>query len=188
MGTREESMKKYYAAYIVLMLSVFCIGSCLSAYQGGFSETLTVFLFIITITEAGCLDMKSRKIPDKWNAVILGTALLSCVTMPEPVPVSRIIGLFCVSVPFLIGALLVPGSFGGGDIKLMAAGGVFLGWKAALASAVIGIFLGGIWAGGCLIMGEIERKACFPLGPFLCLGMAFGVYIGNPLAEYFFNL
>lgn len=129
--------------------------------------------------------MKSRKIPDKWNAVILGTALLSCVTMPEPVPVSRIIGLFCVSVPFLIGALLVPGSFGGGDIKLMAAGGVFLGWKAALASAVIGIFLGGIWAGGCLIMGEIERKACFPLGPFLCLGMAFGVYIGNPLAEYF---
>lgn len=55
-------MKKYYAAYIVLMLSVFCIGSCLSAYQGGFSETFTIFLFIITITEAGCLDMKSSTV------------------------------------------------------------------------------------------------------------------------------
>lgn len=188
MGTRKESMKKYYAAYIVLMLSVFCIGSSLSTYQGGFSEAFTIFLFIISITAAGCMDMKSMKIPDKWNAVILGTALLSCVTMPEPVPVSRIIGLFCVSIPFLIGTLLAPGSFGGGDIKLMAAGGVFLGWKAALASAVIGIFLGGIWAGGCLIMGKIERKACFPLGPFLCLGMAFGVYAGNPLAECFFKI
>lgn len=181
-------MKKYYAVYVFLMLSVFFLGSSLSVFRGGFLELFTIFFFIITLTAAGCQDMKYMKIENKWSAILLGIGGLSCVTMPELTLVSRIVGLFCVSVPFLLAALLVQGSFGGGDIKLMAAGGLFLGWKAVLASAVIGIFFAGIWTGGRLIIGKLERKECFPLGPFLCLGMALGVYVGNPLAEYFLNL
>lgn len=181
-------MKKYYAVYVFLMLSVFFLGSSLSVFRGGFLELFMIFLFIITLTAAGCQDMKFMKIRDKWNAILLGIAGFSCVTMPELTLVSRIIGLFCVSVPFLLATLLIPGSFGGGDIKLMAAGGLFLGWKAVLVSAVIAIFLAGIWAGCRLLMEKIERKERFPLGPFLCLGMALGVYIGNPLAEFFLNL
>ena len=181
-------MKKYYAVYVFLMLSIFFLGSSLSVFRGGFLELFTIFLFIITLMAAGCQDMKFMKIENKWNAVLSGIAGLSCVTMPELTLASRIIGLFCVSVPFLLAALLVPGSFGGGDIKLMAAGGLFLGWKAVLASTVMGIFLAGIWAGSRLLMGKLERKERFPLGPFLCLGMALGVYVGNPLAEFFQNL
>lgn len=181
-------MKKYDAAYIFLMLSVFCIGSSLGTIRGGFLGLFTVFLFVAALMAAGCQDMKFMKIENKWNAILLGIAGLSCVTMPELTPVSRIIGLFCVSVPFLLVTLLVPGSFGGGDIKLMAAGGLFLGWKAVLASAVIGLFLAGIWAGGWLLTGKIKRKERFPLGPFLCLGMALGVYVGKLLIECFLNL
>ena len=151
-------MKKDYAVYVFLMQSVFFLGSSLSVFRDGFLELFTIFIFIITLTAAGCQDMKYMKIENKWNAILLGIAGLSCVTMPELTLVSRIIGLFCVSVPFLLAALLVPGSFGGGDIKLMAAGGLFLGWKTVLASAVMGIFLAGIWAGGRLFMGKLERK------------------------------
>lgn len=181
-------MKKFYIVYVFLMLSVFFLGSSLSVFRGGFLELFMIFLFIIMLTAAGCQDMKFMKIENRWNVILLGIAVLSWVTMPGLASASRIIGLFCVSVPFLLAALLVPGSFGGGDIKLMAAGGLFLGWKAVLASAVIGIFLAGIWVGSRLIMGRIDRKECFPLGPFLCFGMALGAYIGNPLAEYFLNL
>lgn len=180
-------MKKYYAVYAGLMLSVFCAGSSLLDSQIVLSEVFTVFLFIVTLTAVGCQDMKSMKIADKWSVVILAIAVISCLTMPELPFYSRMAGLVCVSVPFLLIALLVPGSFGGGDIKLMAACGLFLGWKVTLVSAVIGIFLGGIWTGCLLIAGKIGRKDSFPLAPFLCLGMALGVYIGNPLAEYFWS-
>ena len=181
-------MKKYYAVYIGLMLSVFSIGSCLFYSQIVLSEAVTAFLFIVTLTAVGCQDMKSMIIADKWSAVILGLAMISCLTMPELPLYSRMAGLVCVSVPFLLIALLVPGSFGGGDIKLTAVCGLFLGWKATLVSAVIGIFLGGIWTGCLLMAGKIGREDSFPLGPFLCLGMALGIYVGNPLAEYFFTI
>lgn len=181
-------MKKYYAVYIGLMLSVFGIGSSLLYSRIVLPEVFTVFLFILTLTAAGCQDMKSMIIADRWSAVILGIAMISCLTMPELPPGSRIAGLVCVSAPFLLIALLVPGSFGGGDIKLTAVCGLFLGWKAAIVSAMIGIFLGGVWTGCLLIAGKIGRKDSFPLGPFLCLGMALGIYVGNPLAEYFFTI
>lgn len=181
-------MKKYYIVYVSLMLSVFCVGSSLLKSWAVLSEIFTVFLFIVTLTAVGCQDIKSMKIADKWTAAILGIAVISCITMPEVSFHSRIAGLVCVSLRFLFIALVCPGSFGGGDIKLMAACGVFLGWKVTLVSAVMGIFLGGIWTGCLLIAGKIGRKDSFPLGPFLCLGMAIGIYIGSPLAEYLFAM
>lgn len=181
-------MKKYYAVYIFLMVSVFCIGSSFGRRQIDFLKLFPVFLFVVVLTMAGCQDIKSMKIADKWSIIIAGIAVFSCVTLPELTLASRVIGLLCVSVPFLVIALVVPGSFGGGDIKLMAVSGLFLGWKVTLVSAVIGIFIGGIWTGCMLIMRRIDRKACFPLGPFLCLGMVLGIYVGNPLAEWFIKL
>ena len=38
----------------------------------------------------------------------------------------RVFGIFVVSIPFFIIAVLSSGGLGGGDIKLMAASGVFL--------------------------------------------------------------
>lgn len=181
-------MKKYYAIYVFLMLSIFCLGSSIGEPQPGFWRLATMFLFIVTLIMAGCQDIKSMRIADQWSVIIAGIAALSGVTLSELSLCSRVAGLLCVSVPFLVIALAVPGSFGGGDIKLMAVGGLLLGWKAILASAVIGIFLGGIWTGWQLIRGRLEKKARFPLGPFLCLGMALGIYIGNPMAEWFLRL
>lgn len=181
-------MKKIYAVYIVLMLSMFCAGSSLNQSQSGFWEVFTVSLFVAALIIVGCRDMKSMKIEDKWNAILLGIGMLSCVVRPELSFTSRIIGIGCVSIPFLVIALLIPGSFGGGDIKLSAVCGLFLGWKAMLVSAAAGIFLGGIWMGCLMVTGRIGRKEDFPLGPFLCLGMAFGIYAGDPAADVFFGL
>ena len=69
----------------------------------------------------------------------------------------------------LVIALVIPGGFGGGDIKLMFALGLLLGWKEALLAAFLGILSGGAWCGVLLAKGQ-GRKAQFPFGPFLCLG------------------
>ena len=58
---------------------------------------------------------------------------------------------------------------GGGDIKLLAMIGAFLGWRGTLATIFLGAFLGA--AGGLLAMrkGGEGLKTAIPFGPYLCV-------------------
>lgn len=85
--------------------------------------------------------------------------------------VERMLGMLVISVPMFLTAVLVPGGFGGGDIKLMAAGGLFLGWKGTVLAAVLGIFAGGIWGLYLVLFKRAGRRDAFPFGPCLCGGM-----------------
>ena len=87
----------------------------------------------------------------------------------------RMLGALCVSVPMFGIAVLAPGSFGGGDVKLMCAAGALLGWRHILWSAAAGIFAAGVYVLYLLIIKNTGRKAEFPLGPFLCFGIAVNI-------------
>jgi len=61
-------------------------------------------------------------------------------------------------------------AMGGGDIKLAAMIGAFLGWRYIIISLFLGFFLGAI-AGIFLIMSKIKSKEdVVPFGPFIILG------------------
>jgi len=94
---------------------------------------------------------------------------------------------FCVSVPLLLLTLLIPGAFGGGDIKLMAACGFFLGWKLNLIALAIGIFTGGIWGIWLLATKKKERKEHFAFGPFLCVGVVCAWFLGERLLDWYWG-
>lgn len=170
------------------MLSSFLAGGSI----GGFSEiclaSVLDILFLAVLILAGCQDIRDMRIGDQWPFLLLALGVLKCVFAPGLEIVSHAAGFFCVSIPFFVIALFVPGAIGGGDIKLTTACGMFLGWKAAVVSAAAGIVLGGGWSFWMLASGKIGRKERFPLGPFLCLGMAFGIYGGDPVFHWFFRL
>ena len=71
--------------------------------------------------------------------------------------------------------LAVPGSFGGGDIKLAGATGLVLGLPASLTASCLG--LTGFVMYGCMVClwnrfkGKRDKEA-FPVGPFLAGGAA----------------
>jgi prepilin signal peptidase PulO-like enzyme (type II secretory pathway) len=80
--------------------------------------------------------------------------------------------------------------FGMGDVVLMGAAGLMLGYKAVVTAAVIGILLGAVY--GIYIKakdrdGNSEDNA-FAFGPFLCIGIAAAVFIGNFLWDAYFAL
>jgi len=68
---------------------------------------------------------------------------------------------------------------GGGDIKLLAMIGAFLGWKGALATIFFGSFLGA--AGGILAMrkGGKGLKTAIPFGPYLCVAALGAQFLGR---------
>lgn len=115
-------------------------------------------------------DFKERKIRDKYNAGILALAGISTVLGFGAPLISRLLGMTLISVPMLGIALIRPGSFGGGDIKLAFASGAFLGWRGVLEGTVYGIFLASIYCLWLIFVKKENRNVQFALGPFLSAG------------------
>ncbi|MBD5144401.1 MAG: prepilin peptidase [Ruminococcus sp.] len=80
--------------------------------------------------------------------------------------------------------------FGMGDIILMAAGGLMLGWKAAVVAAFAAIVLGALYA---LILkiksahSDGEAVKAFAFGPFLTAGLAFASFFGTKLVDMYIS-
>lgn len=77
-------------------------------------------------------------------------------------------------------------AMGGGDVKLAAMIGAFLGWK-ALVFALFAAFLAGSLAGLALILaGSIKAKrAVVPFGPFLALGALAAIFLARPAIAWY---
>lgn len=134
------------------------------------ARAITLLLFDIALVSLAIEDFKKKKISNRYVLFILLLAFTAVFTMPEIRILARIQGMFAVSVPMLLLAILQKGSFGGGDMKLTFACGAFLGWRLLIDGVVISIFLAGIYALWLLIIRKEKRKMQFAFGPFLSIG------------------
>src|SRR6266404_5728224 len=99
---------------------------------------------LFTFVTACCLvDLRTRRIPNviSGTGVVLGAALNALYYGPTGLLWSVFGAVTVVAV------LLVPfavGGIGGGDVKMMAAIGAFLGPRFALEGLVVGMAIGGV--------------------------------------------
>ncbi|WP_143272103.1 A24 family peptidase [Anaerovibrio sp. JC8] len=70
---------------------------------------------------------------------------------------------------FLLLAVITRGGFGGGDVKLVGAMGLWLGSDLLLVTVIMGIIMGGIMALLLLITKKRSRKDYFPYGPYFAI-------------------
>ena len=70
---------------------------------------------------------------------------------------------------FLFLAIVSKGALGGGDIKLIAALGLWLGWKSLLSVILYGAMMGGIAALLLLLTQKLKRGQYFAYGPYFAL-------------------
>ena len=73
--------------------------------------------------------------------------------------------MFAVSVPLLLLAAWKPGAVGGGDVKLMAAGGSLFGANGIWQAFFTGILLAGIWTIVMLLCKRVKREVEYPAWP-----------------------
>lgn len=138
---------------------------------------------------------------DFWLEVLGGGGVCACCAafggetaqaaqfvFPGPGIKSRLLGCVIVSLPMLLLALVVPGGFGGGDIKLMFGAGFFLGARLTVVAAFLGILLGGGFGALLLAAKKADRKTRFAFGPFLCIGIAAAMFFGERLADWYIGL
>lgn len=150
----------------------------ITGYYGMSMAALTLFLVSAVLVMITVIDAYTQTIPPVLNIILGVLGLVSILTMPGISVAERVIGFFCISVPMFLIVLLVPGGFGGGDIKMMAASGILLGWKGNLAAFFIGLIIGGVYGAFLLISGKKGRKEHFAFGPCLSIGIFVSAYAG----------
>lgn len=150
----------------------------ITGYYGMSIAALTLFLVSAVLVMITLIDAYTQTIPPALNIILGMLGFFSILTMPGISVIERVIGFFCISVPMFLIVLLVPGGFGGGDIKMMAASGILLGWKGNLAAFFIGLIIGGIYGAFLLISGKKGRKEHFAFGPCLSIGIFVSAFAG----------
>lgn len=147
--------------------------------------TAAAILFFI-----GMEDWKTMEIPDRYQLMLAGCGAAAVFVFPEVDMLERIIGFFCVSAPMFLLCLLEEGAFGGGDIKLAAVMGFYLGWRACLVGFAIGIFLGGLQAMALLIRGKVKygEGAHMAFGPALCTGFFLAEFYGTEIFRWYLDI
>lgn len=116
-------------------------------------------------------DWKVRKIGNQSSVLVLILAVCDLFLSSNLSFADRFLGAVIVSIPMLILTMLLPGAFGGGDIKWMAANGVLLGSRATVYAMIIAIFSASGYGIIMILMGHYKKEDEFAFGPFLCLGL-----------------
>jgi len=143
------------------------------------------FGVLAVLLAVALIDHDTMEIPDSLNIALIPFATAAVWLQGGVSPVSRAIGFFAVSLPMLLLALAISGAFGGGDIKLMAVMGFFLGWQGALLAFFTALLAGGSYAAYLLLSGKAKRGASIAFGPYLCFGSAVSMFAGGQIIGYY---
>ncbi|MDR0851706.1 MAG: A24 family peptidase, partial [Clostridiales Family XIII bacterium] len=144
-----------------------------------------VFCILLCIT---LIDADTMEIPDSLNVAIVLCGILAIFAFPEVSLLSRVIGIFAISVPLFLISLFIAGAFGFGDVKLMLGAGFLLGWQHELVGFFIALILGGIYGAALLIRKKKGGKDHFAFGPCLAVGIFAALLTGQELIDWYLAL
>ncbi len=90
-------------------------------------------------------------------------------------------GLLAGGAPLLAVRIISRGGLGGGDVKLTAAGGLWLGWQHGFLALILASWIGGLAAFFLLISGKRKGGDEVAFGPFLAVGIWASFFFGDSL-------
>lgn len=151
--------------------------------------TLTAVLYSLcasVLLVSSMIDIRTMEIPAVLNLCILLLGIIRLLT-DLSYWFSYVIGFFCVSGFFYLIYCLTGGNgIGGGDIKLMAAAGLLLGFKEIILAMILGCIAGSCIHVPLMILKKADRRLAF--GPYLSMGIVAVMLYGQEILEWYFKL
>jgi leader peptidase (prepilin peptidase)/N-methyltransferase len=186
---------KFSARYFFVELLTALIAVALVWQFGLTLTTLGYFVFAAALIVITFIDFDHQIIPD---AISLPGILVGLVfSLLSPLPTLNIwtslIGAF-VGGGFLLAIALgyqfVTGreGMGGGDVKLLAMIGAFLGWRAIPFTIFFASCVGSIIGVGAMIRRQADSQLALPFGPFLSFGALGYLFFGEQLIAWYLGL
>jgi leader peptidase (prepilin peptidase)/N-methyltransferase len=132
------------------------------------------------------IDLEHKIIPDRitFPGIALGLVLSGTRGGPWELGGALVAAVGAGALLLLI-AVASRGGMGGGDVKLAAMMGAFLGWPLVAVGLFIGVIIGGVVAVALLAAGLKGRKDHMPFGPALAVGGFVAMEWGRELLRWY---
>ena len=184
----KEKISPIYPA-----IELLCVFLFLSMYfLFGYSYILAPFcLLVFTLMVITAIDFEFQIIPDEFSFMLmivgLGVSFFN-YTLGDTVLqriFNSVLGFLAGGGSLYLVAVLGKIMFkkdamGGGDIKIMAGVGTFLGWDRVLLAIAIACFLGSIVGISLMIFKKIARKQEIAFGPYLAIASYIVLFMPAP--------
>jgi len=160
---------------------------------GATLQYLVLFIFVAALLVVTFIDFDHQIIPDEISLPGIVIGFLCSFILPEPTWLSSLLGIIAgwgLLALVFYSYLWLTGreGMGGGDAKLLAMMGAFLGLKAIpfiiFSSSLVGSIAG-------LIIMKIQgkdRHLAIPFGPYLVLGALLYIFFGPQLISWYLQL
>ena len=165
------------------------VGYVLLVWRFGVSpQTVIYALLFSSLLVVTFIDLDHQIIPDR---ITLPGMIIGVIASSLVLPLgfwSALIGLFLGGALFYGVATASRGGMGGGDIKLIAMIGAFLGWKQTLLTIFIVALTGSVAGLFLMAFKGKSRKHPVPFGPFLSLGALVSLFAGQAIWKWYQRL
>jgi leader peptidase (prepilin peptidase)/N-methyltransferase len=151
---------------------------------------LIYFVFVASLMVITVIDLYHQIIPDVISLPGIGVGLLASLIIPQIAFFDSMKGvLLGGGTLFIVGNLyqwlFKREGMGGGDVKLLAMIGAFLGWKAVILTILLSSLIGSITGIIIMVLKGKDFKYAIPFGPFLSLGAVIALFYQNEIISWY---
>jgi len=183
----------FSSRYFLVELLTALLAVALVSHFGLTVTAVGYFAFSAALIVITFIDLDYQIIPDVVSLPGIVAGVLFSVVSPELSVWSSLVGLILgagVLLAVALGYRVATGreGMGGGDVKLLAMIGAFLGWRAVPFTLFTASFIGSVVGVAAMVRANADSKLALPFGPFLSFGALCYLFFGEQLIEWYLGL
>jgi leader peptidase (prepilin peptidase) / N-methyltransferase len=191
LGGECRYCKRSISAQYPLVEGTTAISSLLLFLKYGLSLSyFFYFSFVAALIIITVIDLYHQIIPDVISIPGIGVGLLGALIIPHITFFNSLLGILLGGGSLFVVATLYQWFFkregmGGGDVKLLAMIGAFLGWDAVILTILLSSLIGSITGIIIMVLKGKDFKYAIPFGPFLSLGAVIALFYKNEIISWY---
>src|SRR5438132_330788 len=142
-----------------------------------------VFVFILGTLFGSFANVCIYRLPQRLSIIFPGSHCPFCQEALRPWQNIPLLSYLLMAVLSVV--ILKREGMGGGDIKLIAMLGAFLGWQAVLVTIFLAAVLGASVGLTLILVRRKGRREPLPFGPFLAIGALLAMVWGDTILTWY---
>ncbi len=212
LGGKCRSCKASISARYPVVESMMGLFSVFLMLKFGLSPSFFIyFILISSLVVMSFIDLDHRIIPDVISLPGIAVGLLASFVKPpghndflvrfvfktvkgsiNMATLDSLLGIFIgggllYAVAVLFYWVTKKEGMGGGDIKLLAMIGAFLGWSSTLFTVLVSSLIGSMVGVALMVATGADSKYAIPFGPFLSIGAVIYLFFGRELIRWYLH-
>jgi len=194
LGKCRACRKPISILYPIVELMIGLLSLALFFRYGLSLQYFFYFLFVASLVTISFIDLHHQIIPDiiSLPGILLGLIMsffhISRISLLDSLIGAIGGGGFLFLVGYVFEKITGKEGMGGGDVKLLAMLGAWMGWRALPFIILISSLTGSVIGGGSLLMSGRGYRGKIPFGPFLSLGALIFFFYGTELVNWYLGI